>query len=889
MAKIYISSTYNDLKSFRRKVYDALRKIGHDVIAMEDYVASDNRPAEKCLLDVAGCDLYIGIFAWRYGYIPADDNPDKLSITEMEYQEAGKHKKDRLIFLTDDQAAWIPTYMDSFTGEGEQGLRIRTLRDSLKSKTTISFFKTDDELSSLVSASVYNWNKKNTKSETAKDFIGKKTIQNNHKQPFDHTTCEYASLADLDIEKVNAFFNLESTQRQSDYSSSSSLQNQLTSLNFLNNGLPTYGALLCFGQKPQNYLAGALTRCIQWNGVTRQNGWKNDNEFRGNLLDQFKLALDFLRTSLRFSRVIGREGRAEQCEIPFTALEEIIANAIIHREYENSQEAIQIEIFDNRVEVKSPGVLPSPLTLEMLGNDDISHPRNPLVARVFYLHGLVEKAGSGIFRVYQLLDDAILPPPNIQISNPSTLKVTIFRPDNVPDQLVYSKAFGELVNQALDSLVISKKSEKEIEVDNLSKFLRVKNPAFIYRWQKGFVPTEQEKIADLARYFVKESNMDYAWLKSFLEFAQYTASDTLIKESFPEFVGVSIKKTIKHNLPQADFPLFVNRVQERDTLLNFLKSNNRYYITSIDGIGGIGKSALALTIANYYKQHYNELSEEDRFDAIVWCSAKKESLTADGIKPDISKINTLSDIYQTIAIVLDLPNILKAPPQQQNDLIVQSLTKQRVLLIIDNLETVDDELVVSFLTSLPSPTKAIVTTRRRLDMAYPLRLTGMPQQDGLRLIELEAQRRNIEINEKDALALFERTGGIPLAIVWSIALINNGFSINSVFSKLSNSNNDLVRFVFDETIQKIRDTPMYQVLMALSLFDNGADRADIMRIANIDQLSCDDSLARLLNLSLVNKLEQKFFVLPITKMYLLNELKKNPDLEKEFRNRTLKN
>jgi hypothetical protein len=41
-----------------------------DVIAMEHYVAADQRPLDKCLEDVCGCDLYIGLFAWRYGYIP---------------------------------------------------------------------------------------------------------------------------------------------------------------------------------------------------------------------------------------------------------------------------------------------------------------------------------------------------------------------------------------------------------------------------------------------------------------------------------------------------------------------------------------------------------------------------------------------------------------------------------------------------------------------------------------------------------------------------------------------------------------------------------------------------------------------------------------------------
>jgi hypothetical protein len=88
MARIYISSTYGDLEDHREHVYRALRQLGHDVIAMEDYVAADQRPLERCLADVAASDLYLGVFAHRYGYIPNKDNPEGRSITELEYRHA---------------------------------------------------------------------------------------------------------------------------------------------------------------------------------------------------------------------------------------------------------------------------------------------------------------------------------------------------------------------------------------------------------------------------------------------------------------------------------------------------------------------------------------------------------------------------------------------------------------------------------------------------------------------------------------------------------------------------------------------------------------------------------------------------------------------------------
>src|SRR5262245_16992236 len=99
MAKIYVSSTHSDLKEYREAIYKALRALRQDVIAMEDYVASDQRPLDKCLADVAGCDIYVGIFAWRYGFIPTNDNPEQKSITELEYRQAVRTGKQKLVFL----------------------------------------------------------------------------------------------------------------------------------------------------------------------------------------------------------------------------------------------------------------------------------------------------------------------------------------------------------------------------------------------------------------------------------------------------------------------------------------------------------------------------------------------------------------------------------------------------------------------------------------------------------------------------------------------------------------------------------------------------------------------------------------------------------------------
>jgi HEAT repeat protein len=125
--------------------------MGHDVVAMEDYVATDRRPLQKCLDDVGSSDIYVGIFAWCYGFIPQENNPDQKSITELEYRHACKQEIPTLIFILDKAASWSMEYVD----RGEESQKIDSLRAELTNKT-VSFFKDCENLATLVSNAVTN-------------------------------------------------------------------------------------------------------------------------------------------------------------------------------------------------------------------------------------------------------------------------------------------------------------------------------------------------------------------------------------------------------------------------------------------------------------------------------------------------------------------------------------------------------------------------------------------------------------------------------------------------------------------------------------------------------------------------------------------------------------
>jgi len=105
--KVYISSTYQDLKEHRKQVIEFFNKKtikeNFDLLSMEGYVADDIEPAMECIEDVKDCDIYILILANRYGFIPPKNNPGEISVTEIEYNTAAADpQKTILAFFADE-------------------------------------------------------------------------------------------------------------------------------------------------------------------------------------------------------------------------------------------------------------------------------------------------------------------------------------------------------------------------------------------------------------------------------------------------------------------------------------------------------------------------------------------------------------------------------------------------------------------------------------------------------------------------------------------------------------------------------------------------------------------------------------------------------------------
>jgi hypothetical protein len=137
MARVYISSTFKDLKEQRSAAREAVLSLNHMPIGMETYSASRLRPIEFCLKDVRGCQIYLGIFAWRYGEI---EKKYGKSFTHLEYEQAVRSGLPCLIFLLHEEAEWVTSRCDS------DKARITQFRQQLAENHLPAHFRTTDDL-----------------------------------------------------------------------------------------------------------------------------------------------------------------------------------------------------------------------------------------------------------------------------------------------------------------------------------------------------------------------------------------------------------------------------------------------------------------------------------------------------------------------------------------------------------------------------------------------------------------------------------------------------------------------------------------------------------------------------------------------------------------------
>ncbi|NUO83036.1 putative DNA binding domain-containing protein [candidate division KSB1 bacterium] len=188
----------------------------------------------------------------------------------------------------------------------------------------------------------------------------------------------------------------------------------------------SYAGVLLFAADPKKYLPGAYVRFLRYDGKVEQYGTQQnlvkDETFAGALPLLLERVRSFVRTQVREFSYLGPEGRfVEEAEYPEFVWDEAIVNALVHRSYSFQNVPIFIKMFDDHLEVISPGDYP----LGVRPGYFIHNPRNPNLMEVMRSLQHVKMAQEGTRRMFQLMHEAGLPEPEYSPPGLPTVKVVL--------------------------------------------------------------------------------------------------------------------------------------------------------------------------------------------------------------------------------------------------------------------------------------------------------------------------------------------------------------------------------------------------------------------------------------------------------------------------------
>ena len=398
---IFISSVQKEFVEERRAVKDFIihdplfSRFIRGVFLFEDIPAGDRKPDDIYLDEVARCDIYLAILGNRYGW----KNQERKSPTELEFDEATKTHRERLIFVKgSDDKAREPEMAKLVRRAGSQVTRRR-------------FSDTPGLIREVYSSLVESLENRGALLTT----------------PFDGSICERATFRDVDNRAVADFVETAEAAGRLRLKGSRASKAVLRNFNLLLDGRPTNAAMLLFGKDPRKFFHNIQVHCFHFHGTVKQKPIASQQSYEGRLIEVIDDAVEFVLGKI--DRRVGTRAKSAQApvhfEIPRPVILESIVNAVAHRDY-RSNGFVQVIVFADRMEVWNPGELPPGLTPDLLREPHGPIPHNPLIAEPLYRVKYVEKAGTGTTDMIADCRKAGLPEPDFEQRGPYFV-VTVWR------------------------------------------------------------------------------------------------------------------------------------------------------------------------------------------------------------------------------------------------------------------------------------------------------------------------------------------------------------------------------------------------------------------------------------------------------------------------------
>ena len=241
---------------------------------------------------------------------------------------------------------------------------------------------------------------------------------------FEDELVEDSSLDDVDHEVLDRYKEILGTDAPD--------EQVLRSRRFMRDGRLTVAGALLFAQDPSVMMPQVRVRVLRYDGVKMETGERlnitKERFFCGPLPKVIQGAYELISSMLREFQFLGPDGKFQTVpEYPEFAWFEGLVNAVTHRDYSFRGDYIRVSMFDDRLEIVSPGALPNIVTLDNMRTTRYS--RNPRIARTLVEFGWVRELNEGVKRIYTEMQDSLLNDP--VYTEPGGTKVQLTLENNI--------------------------------------------------------------------------------------------------------------------------------------------------------------------------------------------------------------------------------------------------------------------------------------------------------------------------------------------------------------------------------------------------------------------------------------------------------------------------
>lgn len=275
---------------------------------------------------------------------------------------------------------------------------------------------------------------------------------------FEDELVKDSSIDDVDHEVLDRYKEILGTEVSD--------EQVLRSRRFMRDGKLTLAGALLFAQDPSVMMPQARVRILRYDGVKMETGERlnitKERCFCGPLPKVIQGAYELISSMLREFQFLGPDGKFQTVpEYPEFAWFEGLVNAVTHRDYSFRGDYIRISMFDDRMEIISPGALPNIVTLDNMRTTRYS--RNPRIARTLVEFGWVRELNEGVQRIYTEMQNSLLGDP--VYSEPGKTKVQLTLENNIVARTVRR---SEALEDKMSSEAITSLSEYELAAIRLA-------------------------------------------------------------------------------------------------------------------------------------------------------------------------------------------------------------------------------------------------------------------------------------------------------------------------------------------------------------------------------------------------------------------------------------